>query len=94
MQYARVSLYSADDSDALLAGFESVTDELKQIDGFSHAYFMVDRKHKRGISVTFWDDEDALNASSQRADELRQRGTSPAGASVESVESFEVGLTV
>lgn len=94
MQYARVSIYGADDLDELLAGFESVTDDLKQIDGFSHAYFMADRNHKRAISITFWDSEDALNASSRQADELRKRGTAPAGASVDSVEAFEVALTV
>jgi heme-degrading monooxygenase HmoA len=93
MQYARVSVYGADDTDALVAGFESVTAELKQVDGFSHAYFMVNPNNRRGISITFWDDEDALRESSSRADELRQRGAGHASASVVSVDTFEVRLT-
>jgi hypothetical protein len=93
MQYARVSIYTTDHLDALVAGSRSVTDELRQVDGFSHAYLLVDRDHKRAISITFWDDEHALNASSRRADELRERGAGPAAASVDPVETFEVFLT-
>jgi heme-degrading monooxygenase HmoA len=94
MQYARVSTYSSDDPDALMAGFEGVTDELKQVAGFSHAYFLIDPNHKRGISITFWDDEAALNESSRTADELRERGAGEGRASIDSVESFQVRLTV
>jgi hypothetical protein len=93
MQYARLSMYSGDDPDALMAGFEAVTDELKQVDGFSHAYFMIDPDHKRGVSITFWESKSALEESAQKADELRQRGAGQGGASIDSVESFEVRLT-
>ena len=93
MQHARVSIYEGDDPDRLIAGFESVTDDLKQIDGFSHAYFMVNPGSRKAISVTIWESEEALLGSSKQADELRQRGTSPSGASIVSVDHYEIRLT-
>ena len=92
--HARVSTYQATDSDKLVAGFRSVTDALEQVDGFSHAYFMVDRDSGKAMSITIWENEDALNASVSKADELRKRGTEPSGTTVESVQHYEIPLTV
>jgi heme-degrading monooxygenase HmoA len=92
--FARVSTYRADDADRLLEGFRSVTDELERIDGFSHALFLVDRAGAKGMTITLWDSEEALASSASKADELRKRGTEIGGGSIESVEHYEVGLTV
>ena len=92
--HARVSTYQTDDADRLIKGFESVSDELEQIDGFSHAYFMVDRESGKAVSVTIWESEDALRASSTKADKLRQKGTEPSGASIISVDHYEIPHTV
>jgi heme-degrading monooxygenase HmoA len=92
--FARVSTYRADDGERLIEGFRSVTDQLEEIDGFSGAHFLVDRESGKAISITLWDDEEALNASRQKADELRQQGTSAGGGSIESVEHYEVAMTV
>ena len=92
--FARVSTYRAADADKLLEGFRGVTQALEQIDGFSHAYFMVDRAGGKAMSITIWDTEDALTASVAKADELRKQGTETGGGSIESVEHYEIGLTV
>lgn len=92
--FARVSTYRAADADKLVKGFRSVTDPLEQMDGFSHAYFMVDRASGKGMSITIWESEQALLASAAGADELRRRGSETGGGSIESVEHYEVGLTV
>jgi hypothetical protein len=44
-------------------GFRSVTDSLVGIDGFSHAYFMVDRDSGRAMWITILDSEEALTGS-------------------------------
>jgi len=44
--------------------------------------------------VTIWESEDALNASVAKADELRKQGTQPSGTTVQSVEHYEIPLTV
>jgi heme-degrading monooxygenase HmoA len=92
--FARVSTYRAADADKLLEGFKSVTDPLEQMDGFSHAYFLVDRGSGKGMSITVWESEQALTASVAKADELRKQGTETGGGSIESVEHYEIGLTL
>jgi heme-degrading monooxygenase HmoA len=89
--FARVSTYSGD-GDRLLEGFADVTEPLQAIDGFSRAYFLVDRQSGKGMSITIWTSEEALQASAAKADELRSRGASAGGAEVESVENYEIGM--
>jgi heme-degrading monooxygenase HmoA len=91
--FARVSTYRGD-GDRLLQGFADVTGPLEAIEGFSHAYFMVDRESGKGLSITVWETEEALNASAAKADELRSRGAEAGGATIESVEHYEIGMTV
>jgi heme-degrading monooxygenase HmoA len=91
--FARVSTYRGD-ADRLLQGFADVTEPLEAIDGFSHAYFMVNRETGTGMSITIWDSEEALNASVAKADELRKQGADAGGAEIESVEHYEIGMTV
>ncbi len=64
------------------------------MDGLSKAYFLVDRAGDRAISITLWESEDALNASVERANQLREEATDQAGGSIESVDHYEVALTV
>jgi heme-degrading monooxygenase HmoA len=92
--FARVSTYRAADADKLLEGFQGVTDPLEQMDGFSHAYFMVDRASGKAMSITLWESEQALSASAARADEMRKQGSEAGGGSIESVEHYEIGITV
>jgi hypothetical protein len=91
--YARVSTYSGD-GDRLLEGFTDVTEPLQAIDGFSRAYFLVDRQNGKGMSITIWTSEEALHASAAKADELRSRGAAAGGAEIESVGHYEIGMTV
>ena len=91
--FARVSTYRGGDADRLLQGFRDVTGSLETIDGFSHAYFMVDRESGKGMSITIWESEEALRESAARADELRKQGAETGGAEIESVAHYEIGIT-
>jgi heme-degrading monooxygenase HmoA len=91
--HARVSTYEGQ-ADELVKGFDSVTGALEELDGFSKAYFLVDRPGGKGISITLWESEDALNASVERANQMREEATDQAGASIQSVDHYEVALTV
>ena len=91
--HARVSTY-AGQADELVKGFESVTGPLEHLEGFSKAYFLVDRAGGRGMSITLWESAEALEASAERASQMREQATDQAGASIQSVENFEVALTV
>ena len=91
--HARVSTYEGQ-ADELVNGFESVTGPLEDLDGFSKAYFLVDRAGGKGMSITLWESEEALNASVERANQMREKATEQAGATIQSVDHFEVALTV
>jgi heme-degrading monooxygenase HmoA len=91
--FARVSRYRGD-GELLRAGFDASTPELEQLDGFQQAFFLADRAHSRAMSITLWESAEAMEASAERAHAMRTRATEPANASIESVESYEVLLSV
>ena len=92
--FARVATYRGGDADQILEGFESVTDDFEQLDGLSHAYVLVDRSGDKAMSITVWETEEALTASAAKADEIRKQGAAAGGGSIESVEHYEIGLTI
>lgn len=63
---------------------------IKDMKGFKAAYWLLDEKNGKGLAVSFWDSEDALNASAGPIGQLRTQSTNELGVEVESVESFEV----
>jgi heme-degrading monooxygenase HmoA len=90
--HARVSTYTGE-AERLLDGFQGATAPLEEIEGFSQAYFLIDRANNKAISITIWESEDALLASEAKADELRKGATVPSGATIDSVEHYEIALT-
>ena len=90
--HARVSTYDGD-ADQLVQGFDAVRAGLDELDGFSKAYFLVDRAGRRGMSITLWESEDALNTSAERASRMREEASGQAGATIQSVDHYEVALT-
>ena len=91
--FARVSKYRADqDTDRLLQGFQDTIGPLQQVEGFSHAYFMVDRESGTALSMTIWETEDAMWASEAGGEERRRQRTEAGAASVESVDHYDVSL--
>jgi heme-degrading monooxygenase HmoA len=90
--HARVSMYSGE-AEGLVDGFQSAVGPLEEIDGFVQAYFLVDRANDKAISITVWENEGALQVSAARADELRKGAAEPAGATIDSVENYEIALT-
>ena len=91
--FARVSTYTGD-ADALVKGFEAARLELEKIEGFTNAYFCVDREAGKALTMTLWESEQALQASAERAHQLRSHATEPAGATTDSVAHYEVAMTV
>ncbi len=90
--FARVSGYQGD-AEGLVEGFSGQTDALEQVDGFKAAYFLVDRENGKAMSVTLWESETAMRESAERANRMREEATEPSGASIQSVEGYEVAIT-
>jgi heme-degrading monooxygenase HmoA len=90
--HARVSTYEGD-AEGLRQGFDAQTEPLRQVDGFERAYFLIGEGGK-AISVTMWESREALDASAEAANKMRDDATSPSGATIVSVENYEVALEV
>ena len=93
MSYVRIGTYDGDPG-SLEEGFNQQTEALRQLDGFERGYFGVDRSQNKAVSVTFWESEDALNASAEAARRMRDDATSPSGAATTDVTNYEVVITL
>ncbi len=91
--FARVTTYHADeDADRLLEGFKGTIGPLQLLEGFSHGYFMVDRNTGAAMSMTVWETERALSASAESAEVRRWQRVEAGGASIVSVNNYEINL--
>jgi heme-degrading monooxygenase HmoA len=91
--FARVTAYHADeDSQKLMEAFQDTIGPLQQVEGFSHAYFLINADTGRAVSMTIWESEGAMAASEAGGEERRRRRSEISGASVDSVDHYEVGL--
>ncbi len=81
-------------ADRLLDGFETTKEQLQAMEGFSQAYLLVDRAKNKGMTITIWESEDALLESAATADEVRKKATAPFGSTIESVDHYEIAMTV
>ena len=91
--HARVSTYEGD-VDRLIEGFERQADLVRGVDGFAHAYLLVDRAGSRAMIVALWESAEALDASASRAAHLREEASEAAAATVRTVDSYEVAFDV
>jgi heme-degrading monooxygenase HmoA len=91
--HARVSTYEGD-VDRLIDGFRRQANLVRLLDGFARAYLLVDRAGGRAMTVTLWDSEEAREASAERAAHLREEATETAGATIGSVDGYELALEI
>jgi heme-degrading monooxygenase HmoA len=91
--HARVSTYEGD-VDRLIEGFERQVDLVRGLEGFAHAYLLVDRAGGRAMIVALWDSAEALDATASRAAHLREEASEAAAATVGSADSYEVAFEV
>ena len=58
--------------DAAIANYQQVVlPQARQLSGFNGALLLVDRSSGAGISVSYWETEEALRASEQGASAIR-----------------------
>jgi heme-degrading monooxygenase HmoA len=92
--YARSTTIQADQS-SIDAGVAHVRDEvlpaLKQLDGFIGLSMMVDRESGRCIATSAWQSEDAMRASADQVQPVRERAAEILGGSPE-VEEWEIAV--
>ncbi|MGW3625254.1 antibiotic biosynthesis monooxygenase [Streptomyces sp. NPDC000880] len=94
--FARLSTYQGSPVPAegdLTANWEAIVKQVQEVPGFRGVYYLVDRTSGKATSLTLWDDQQAMQASEDRATRLREEVAQREGQRVVSVERFEVGFS-
>lgn len=64
--------------------------QLEQIDGFKGVVALGQRDTGKSLVLTFWDSEEAMTASAERANQMRSAAAQELGASTPQVDMYEV----
>jgi heme-degrading monooxygenase HmoA len=89
--HARVSTYQLDPNriDEAVTQFR---DAMGELEAMQEGVLLVDRSTGKGITITYWESEQAAAESRETATRVRSAAAESAGGSVTSVEEFEVAM--
>jgi heme-degrading monooxygenase HmoA len=92
--FARVARYrfAEDRYDEAVDAFRTASEGLREIEGNTGGYLLVDRENCTALTVTFWEDRAAMEASEVRASRLRNEAIGAVEGDVEAVDRCEVAL--
>jgi heme-degrading monooxygenase HmoA len=94
--HARVSIFEGPPDqidESLRQAREVVLPQAKEIDpGFKGIIALTDRQSGKLLGITFWESEEAMRASEEAANRLREESAEAGGGTVAGVERYEVGL--
>ena len=92
--HARVSTYRFESgrADEVVSAFENAVGAVEAMEGERGVYLLLDRENGKAMTITLWEDEAALTASAEAANQLRSGAAEQSASTIESVESYEVAL--
>jgi heme-degrading monooxygenase HmoA len=92
--HARVSFYdlAGGRPDDAVSAFASAQEAVEKMQGNQGAMLLVNRADAKAISITFWNTEDDLRATTEQANQARQQVADRGGLSIRAVEPYEVAL--
>jgi heme-degrading monooxygenase HmoA len=64
------------------------------MEGFEGMIALVDRHSGKTLGITFWESEEAMRASEEAANRLREESSEVGGEEIAGVERYEVGNSV
>lgn len=72
---------------------EQMVPSIQHQPGFMGALLLIDRETGKSLGLTFWEDQEALKASEEAANQLRSKGASQVDSPAPpTVERFEVAF--
>ncbi|MGG8407239.1 hypothetical protein ACM614_11745 [Streptomyces sp. 12297] len=77
----------------MTANSEAVVGQVRELPGFRGVYYLIDRASGTAVSLTLWEDEQAMRASEDHAARIREESARREGQQIVSVEHFEVGFS-
>ena len=69
---------------------ERVIPAARQMSGFKGGYWMANRQTGKAVAVALWESEEARRASAAAMEQSRTQATQAIGATILSVEEYEV----
>jgi heme-degrading monooxygenase HmoA len=93
--HARVSIFEGSPEhidQSLRQAREVVLPRGRQMEGFKGMIALGDRQSGKTLGITFWESEEALRASEEAANQLRDESAEASEETIASVERYEVGL--
>ena len=93
--YARISTFegSPENIDQELRRVrENVLPQLRQQEGFEGMVALADQQAGKTLGITFWESEEALQASEEAAERLREDTAQAMSETIAGVQRYEVGL--
>ncbi len=78
--------------EAIRVATEQVLPKARQLSGWKGVVSLVDRNTGRTKLITLWESEDALRASEEQANKLRQETADSAGETIRGVDRYEVAV--
>ena len=91
--HARVSIFegSPDEIDeGLRQAREQVLPRARQMEGFKGLIALGDRQSGKMLGITFWESEEAMRASEEAANRMREKSAEAGGGTVAGVGRYEV----
>jgi heme-degrading monooxygenase HmoA len=92
--FARVARYQIpeDKLEEGIDAFRGAATELNQLEGTTGGYLLIDRDNCTALTVTFWENRVAMEASEVRASRLRSAAIAEVGGEIQAVDRCEVAL--
>jgi heme-degrading monooxygenase HmoA len=93
--HARISTFESSPEqidESLRQAREEVLPQAKQMDGFKGLIALGDRQSGKTVGITFWESEEAMRASEEAANRLREESAEAVEETIVGVERYEVGL--
>jgi heme-degrading monooxygenase HmoA len=69
-----------------------ILEQIRDLAGFRGLFLLVDRATGKSVSLTLWQDEQAMRASESLTNRIRQESAAREGERIVRVERFEVGF--
>ena len=79
-------------NESLRQAREVVLPQGKLMEGFKGMIALADRHSGRTLGITFWETEEAMRASEEAANRLREESAQAGVDTIASVERYEVGF--
>ena len=91
--HARVTTFEGP-VEAFEEGVQQARDQIlpavRQLAGFKGMYLLADRGSGKALAITLWESEEALRASEEAANRLRQQSAATMGEEIRAVDRYEV----